>query len=154
MRRRAPRSNQAPKRSKLEDKLDEVVSLLRTQRTAPLTTSPNDQLVLTPDSSVIPHQGTDGLDNDKYLSSDQLHDFRTSYLYYFPFMPMSENATTDELHLKYPLFCHAIRTILTKAITKQSQLSKHLREQLASRIIVQGERSIDLLLTVIMCIAW
>lgn len=154
MRRRAPKSTPTPKRSKLEDKLDEVVSLLRTQRAAPLAMSPDDQLVLTPESSILPHRLTDSPNNNDHLSRRQLVDFRTNYLHYFPFIYVSENPTTDDFHLRHPLLCHAIRTVLTKAITQQSRLSKQLREQLASRIIVQGERSIDLLLSLIMCIAW
>jgi hypothetical protein len=113
----------------------------------------DDQLVLTPDSSIIPQRPTDSPDDNDHLTPQQLVDFRTTYLHHFPFVYLSENLTTDDLHKKYPLLCHAIRTVLTKAITQQSRLSKQLREQLASRIIVQGERSIDLLLSLIMCIA-
>jgi hypothetical protein len=152
--RRTPRSNPLSKRSKLEDKLDEVVSLLRTQRTAPLTASADDQLVLTPDSSVHPHTMTNSPNSNARLSRQQLNEFRTTYLHYFPFMHISENATMDDLHLRHPLLCHAIRTVLTKGIIQQTQLSKHLREKLASKIIVDGERSLDLLLSVVMCIAW
>jgi hypothetical protein len=154
VRRRTQNSTATPKRSKLEDKLDEVVSLLRTQRAAPVTTSPNDQLVLTPDSSTVPQAITNTPRNNDHLSRQQLIDFRTGYLHYFPFVYIPEDTTTEDLHLRYPMLCHAIRTVLTKAITQQTRLSKQLREQLAVKIVVQGERSIDLLLSLIMCIAW
>jgi hypothetical protein len=138
----------------LEDKLDEVVSLLRTQPAAPVSMSPDDQLVLTPESSVFTQRLSYNPENHDRLTPEQLVDFRTTYLHLFPFVYLSENLTTDDLHVRYPLLCHAIRTVLTKAVTQQSRLSKQLREQLASRIIVQGERSIDVLLSLIMCIAW
>lgn len=138
----------------MEDKLDEVVSLLRTQHAAPVSMSPDDQLVLTPESSVFTQRLSYNPENHDRLTPEQLVDFRTTYLHLFPFVYLSENLTTDDLHVRYPLLCHAIRTVLTKAVTQQSRLSKQLREQLASRIIVQGERSIDVLLSLIMCIAW
>lgn len=116
--------------------------------------SPDDQLVLTPESSVFTQRLSYNPENHDRLTPEQLVDFRTTYLHLFPFAYLSENLTTDDLHVRYPLLCHAIRTVLTKAVTQQSRLSKQLREQLASRIIVQGERSIDVLLSLIMCIAW
>ena len=154
MRKRGSKTISASKRSKLEDKLDEVVSLLRTQRTAAPTITLDEPFTPTPESSIPTSIAVDNYDVSERLSDQQFVDFRDNHLPCFPFMYLPENATADYLQLHYPILSLAIRVVCTKAITRQSPLSKQLRETLASRIVVYGERSMDLLLSVIISIAW
>jgi len=69
-------------------------------------------------------------------------------------MHLPEHTTPDDLQADYPLLCLAIRTACTKAITRQMRMSSQLREILASKILAHGERSMDLLFCLIMCIGW
>jgi hypothetical protein len=155
VRKRGLKITSASKRSKLEDKLDEVVSLLRTQRTAGPTVSPDESLIPTPDSSIPPAAAAvDHYAVSERMSGRQLADFRDNHLPCFPFMYLPDNVSTDYIQLHYPILCLAIRVVCTKAITQQSPLSKQLREILASKIIVYGERNMDLLLSLIISIAW
>jgi hypothetical protein len=154
VRKRRPKTASASKRSKLEDKLDEVVSLLRTQRTSAPMASPDGPFILTPDSFNPTSVVVDNFNADDRLSDQQLIDFRDNHLPCFPFMYLPDNISTDYLQLHYPIMCLAIRVVCTKAITRQSPLSKQLRETLASKIVVYGDRHMDLLLSLIISIAW
>jgi hypothetical protein len=155
VRKRDSKTTAASKRSKLEDKLDEVVSLLRTQRTGTAPTiTPDEPFILTPDSSIPASIAVDHDDVSQRLSDQQLVDFRDNHLPDFPFMYLSSSDTADYCQLHYPILSLAMRVVCTKAFTRQSQLSKQLRETLASKIVVYGDRSTDLLLSLIMSIAW
>ncbi|CAA9965086.1 hypothetical protein PTMSG1_08445 [Pyrenophora teres f. maculata] len=153
-RKRGSNGASASKRAKLEDKIDEVVSLLRSQRASASTVPSNDAFGLTPESSIITSRAADSPAVEERLTDDQLIDFRTNYLGYIPFMHMPESTTPGDLQADYPLLCLAIRTAWTKAVTRQMLLSSQLREILASKIVAHGERSMDLLFCVIMCIGW
>ncbi|RAQ98940.1 sterol glucosyltransferase [Stemphylium lycopersici] len=143
----------ASKRSRIEEKLDEVASLLRAQRVPTSQPSPDNLSILTPDSTTQWRNDVNSALSES-LTNPQLADLRANYLKYFPFMYLSEDTTAGDLQLHKPILCLAIRTACTKAITRQSEMAKALREMLATKILVEGERSIDLLLAVIMCIAW
>ncbi|RMZ72503.1 Zn(II)2Cys6 transcription factor [Pyrenophora seminiperda CCB06] len=156
-RKRGPSSAPTSKRAKLEEKLDEVVSLLKSQR-APTSAGPSsDAFGLTPESSIVTSRAeadSPALPFDDPLTDAHLVEFRNNYLGYIPFMHLPERTTPGDLQADKPLLCLAIRTACTKAITPQMRMSSHLREVLASKILAHGERNMDLLFSLIMCIGW
>lgn len=143
-------NNAALKRSQLEDKLDDLVSILRTQNSVPVN-----PYIITPASSNPSPQGpTIEPTFDINLTAQNLSDFREHHLPYFPFIYLPPETTPADLQLVKPVLCLAIHTICTKAASKQTVLSRHLRETLASKILANGERSLDLLMSVVVCMTW
>lgn len=48
----------------------------------------------------------------------------------------------------------AIETVMNKASAQQVQLSERLRTKMAMKLFVDGEKSLDLLLSLLVCMAW
>lgn len=48
----------------------------------------------------------------------------------------------------------AIKTICNKGYTYQCRLSRKVREKVAHELLVEGEKTVDLLLSIITCMAW
>lgn len=130
------------------------MSLLRSQRTATSAVPSDDTFGLTPDSSIGVSRGVDSPAVEEHLTDAHLVEFRKNYLGHIPFMHLPEHTTPEDLEADKPLLCLAIRTACTKAITRQMCMSSQLRHMLASNILVHGERSMDLLFSLIMCIGW
>jgi hypothetical protein len=147
VRKRGTKSTSSAKRSLLEDRLEEVVSLLQTQQAASTTASPNNGSIPTPISP------------DNEVASEELTDldllkFRDEHLKDLPFLLLPQGMNANQFRAEKPILSLAIHTICTKAISRQVRLSKQLRETLALKIIANGERSLDLLLSTIVCLAW
>jgi hypothetical protein len=60
----------------------------------------------------------------------------------------------EQLEYEKPLLSLAIKTISNKAYSLQDELSKKLRETMALKMMVDGEKSLDLLLSVLTCMTW
>lgn len=153
-RKRGTGSTPAAKRVQLEDKLDDLVSLLRTHTATSSVTSSGGTTLLTPRSLVVSPQALTEPMFQSVLTEQHLDYFREHHLQYFPFMLLPGSVTADALHQEKPILSLTIRTICTKAISMQSKLSKQVREALAEKILVNGERNFDLLLSCIVCTAW
>jgi hypothetical protein len=158
VRRRGAKRTTASKTSELENKLDDIVSILRAtaaadpagsstpaigsltclkDRPGPYTSGP-----YTPESSG--HQ----------LQERDLVLFRERYLQFFPLLELPQEMTAVQLQQDKPMLCLAILVLSAKGHAKQVLLSKDLREILARKISAEGERSMDLLQSVLVCIAW
>lgn len=88
------------------------------------------------------------------FSERDLDEFRLRHLQFFPLMELPQSMTAAQLQQGKPMLCLAIKALATKALSRQSLLAKELRTQLAQKISVQGERSMDLLLSVLVCVSW
>jgi hypothetical protein len=139
----------ASKRSQLEDKLEDLVSLLRTQHTAQQHDSLTPRL-----SDYSPQQNDAETPDGNTLSDDELAKFRQIHLPYFPLIHLPPSLSATQLQLEKPLLSSAIHVISNKAHSRQQKLARILRETVSSRLLVDGEKSIDLLLTVEVCVAW
>lgn len=73
---------------------------------------------------------------------------------YFPFFFLPPDITADQLRHEKPLLTSAIQVVRNKAFAQQSELSKTLRSTIAYQIMVDGERNIDLLLSLLACVTW
>ncbi|USP77300.1 uncharacterized protein yc1106_04574 [Curvularia clavata] len=151
VRRKSSRNTKASKRSQLEDKLDDLVSILRTRH-------------VTPQQDAIPFQAvtfrsldftfqSDGIEavRDQHLTEEELEKFRWLHLPHFPLVHLPPNLSARQLENEKPLLSLAIKTISNKAYSTQTVLSKRLREIIALKMMVDGEKSLDLLLSVLTC---
>ena len=142
------------KRTQLEDKLDDLVTLLRTQQqtgSGPSTTSPDSPSLLTPRS--ITNAPLEDSALDYRLKAPHLLEFR-KHLAFFPFLDLPDITSLEQFQLERPYLSQAMHTLCTKGLSQQAPLAARLRATLATRIMAEGERSLDLLHSVIVCIAW
>jgi len=136
----------APKRAQLEDKLDDLVSLLRTQA-VPQPATPSSL-------SYSPQQDVAELPHSNVLTDQELVIFRQRHLPFFPLIFLPPGLSAEELTHDKPLVALAIKTICNKGRSYQAELSKELRRAIALRTMVDGEKSLELLLSVLMCMTW
>jgi hypothetical protein len=155
VRKRSAKRITVSKRARLEDKLDDLVSLLRTQQTAVPPERTTEQQIVTPSSlDYTPQQTISDTSFDECLTDEELADCRQLHLNYFPFLNLPSSLTAEQLLVEKPLLSLALKTICTKAYTKQDELSKKLRGEIAHRLMVDGEKSLDLLVSLLTCMAW
>lgn len=76
------------------------------------------------------------------------------HLSYFPFFDLPVDIDAYQLQLERPYLSQAIHALCTKGLSQQVSLASQLRTTLAIKIVAEGERSVDLLLAVVVCIAW
>jgi hypothetical protein len=143
------------KRTQLEDKLDDLVSLLRTQHAAPQQEQSANYQTLTPCSVGESPRHPIAIEASKDCLSDlELLKIRDLHLPTFPFIYLPSDVSAEQLSLEKPLLSLAFKTISNKAASRQTELSKKLRTMVAMKVMVDGEKSIDLLLTILACMAW
>ncbi|KAH8701458.1 hypothetical protein GQ44DRAFT_778646 [Phaeosphaeriaceae sp. PMI808] len=135
VRKKSAKKPGASKRAQLEDKLDDLVSILRTQHATPQP---------------------DGMEAmcDQSITEEELMKFRGLHLPHFPLIHLPSNLSAEQLNHEKPLLSLAIKTICNKAYSSQAKLSKKLRERIALKMMVDGEKSLDLLLSVLTCMTW
>lgn len=80
--------------------------------------------------------------------------FRSKMLEYAPFMVISPEMTASQLREQRPFSWLCIMTIITKSSSKQMALSHAVRSNLGRLMLVDGEKSHDLLYGTITCLAW
>lgn len=150
------RAASTSKRSHLEDKIEDLVDLLRTQQaSSSLQVGTSTGSMLTPISSYqSPRYWGENTMEDFFLTEDELAYFRGYHLKHFPFIFLPTASTAEQLQSTRPMFCLAIKTICNKAHSVQSRLSQKCREQLAHRLLVEGEKDFDILLGITTCMVW
>jgi hypothetical protein len=155
MRKRSTKKTTASKRTQLEDKLDDLVSLLRTQHAAPQHDRSTEQQIITPRSlDDSPQQSEFEASCDDNLTSQEFAKLRHLHLSHFPFIYLPSSLSAEQLHMEKPLLSLAFKTICNKAGFQQAKLSKTLRKTIALKLLVDGEKSLDLLLSILACMAW
>jgi hypothetical protein len=155
VRKRSAKRTNVSKRAQLEDKLDDLVSLLRTQQTVLPHDRTTDQQIITPSSlGYSPQQSIIDASLDDRLTDEELAKLRQLHLSYLPFLNLQSDLSVEQLLAEKPLLSLALKTISTKAYSKQSELSKRLRGTIAQQMMVDGEKSLDLLVTLLTCMAW
>lgn len=113
-----------------------------------------DQQTITPCSlDYSPQIGSD-TSCDNGLTDQELQKFQDYHMSYFPFFFLPPNTTAEQLRHERPLFYSAIQVVCNKAYTQQSELSKTLRSTIALQMMVDGERNVDLLLSLVACVTW
>lgn len=147
-RKRSKKDTAATKRTQLEDKLDDLVSLLRTQQT---TAGSNFQNTTPRSMSTSPQESNP---EDNSLTDDELSYFRTRHLPLYPLIYLPASLSAARLSTSKPLLALALKTICNKGRTYQTELSKQLRTTIALRMMVEGEKSLDLLQSILVVMTW
>lgn len=80
--------------------------------------------------------------------------FRTHYLRYFPLIYLPSIVTSEEIQQNRPYLWLNILSICTQSLRGIGELGIQIRETLAKRAIVEGERSIELLQGLITHVSW
>lgn len=80
--------------------------------------------------------------------------FRAKMLKYAPFTVISPEMTASQLREQRPFLWLCIMTITTKSSSQQTALSHAVRTSLGRLMLVDGEKSHDLLYGTITCLAW
>ncbi|EXJ70391.1 uncharacterized protein A1O5_06459 [Cladophialophora psammophila CBS 110553] len=74
---------------------------------------------------------------------------------YFPFVPIPEKVSIEELAATQPFTLHAILMVSSDENKDlQRMLEKSFRDQILRTVMIDGERSIDLLMALIVYLAW
>ncbi|KAH5067517.1 hypothetical protein HBI25_198180 [Parastagonospora nodorum] len=155
LRRRSAKQAKVSKRNQLEDKLDDLVTLIRTQQVAQASERSVDQQVITPSSlDFSPQQTGYTTPCDGGLTESDLHAFREFHLPYFPMIYLPPSMSARELQREKPMLALAIEIVMNKASKQQVQLSERFRTKMAMKLFVDGEKSLDLLLSLLVCMAW
>jgi len=123
----------------------------------------------TPDDSVEESQRSleQSIPRDSYTSSTQLYPMETAEELVqclstyregmFPFLPavyINPAATPDELSSQRPFLWLVIRAITSKNSSRQNALVKQIQRTLGQSMLVEGKKSLDLLLGLIVLTAW
>ena len=169
--RRKPISNTA----QLEAKLDSLVSLLQSshQSKSPASEPPHHQQaahqpfacaeVGPPTASVSADTGSSPsspaqptgwpIDISDQEAEECLGRFRLK-LPHFPFVSIPPSETAATLRRDRPILWQCILAVSTKSMPRRQALGSHLRSLFAEKLIVQHERSIEILLGLLAFMGW
>ena len=82
-----------------------------------------------------------------------LETFRANMLDSYPIMVIPD-ISASALKAQRPFLWLAIMVVTTKSTLKQRCLGMEIRAKIAERLIVEGERDLDLLMGLLVCVAW
>lgn len=158
---------------KLEQKLDGLVSLIKstqdtksrqdiesqarlssTMTSLSPSTSPN---LATPEAAYVCDPNTVPVSNTIpgfAEANELLNFFRDQMAPQFPFIVIPQSVSAEQLHAERPFLYLAILAISSHDCAQQRGLGSLVMKQLAERMFVNYERSLDLLLGVLTYIAW
>lgn len=84
-----------------------------------------------------------------------LHKFQTEMLPYFPFVAVPPDATASELRQSKPfLFCTMVTVSCLDDTERQLDMAHSIRECIGSAIVTRGEKGLDLLQGLLVCLGW
>jgi hypothetical protein len=101
-------------------------------------------------SSLIPLT----LEPAEWEAEELLRFFRDDMLGYMPFVTILSSKSASEVRQEYPFMWLCIMVITTKSSAKQTALSRAVRRHLGELMLVEGQRSLDLLYGTIICVVW
>ncbi|KAI1842992.1 hypothetical protein JX265_001705 [Neoarthrinium moseri] len=177
------KATSANRTSQLEERLNDLVTLLRSQQSIPgssvkepvpssqpshyasaSTWSPSrgPDAYLTPSTAISSTSHVDcnqsSLIYDDELSPFEaekvLQTFRNDYLKFFPFVWIKPDATAQELQRYRPFLWLNIRTVCEKSTAKMHILGDRAREIFARKVLVELERDMDTLLGLMVYLGW
>jgi hypothetical protein len=200
------KSPSVPKTSQLEHKLDDLVSLLRSQNSMIASTSNGVEKHVSPQpydserspptsphflpghyagvwvpkdkegvgaSSRAPNSSSgapsprsvfaqlrivdasNGQANHHNVHAEQEFEiFRTRHLTTYPLMHIPPDTSLEEFRKERPFLWMNIEAIFSSSLRRDTERGQRIREWIAHRVVVEGERSIELLLGTLMHGAW
>lgn len=91
---------------------------------------------------------------DSNLTDGDLAEFRELHLSHFPLVHLPPSLSARQLLQEKPMLALAIKTISNKEGMQQAELSERLRTKVALKLMVDGEKSLDILLSMLVCMTW
>ncbi|KAH8651094.1 hypothetical protein BX600DRAFT_473069 [Xylariales sp. PMI_506] len=183
VRRRSQKKPNATKAARLEEKLDSLVSLIKSgavggaipspQRTPPHSASNDDNLRSTSDTPEEKYESSNNHLN-KLLASlpavtsyiapsyepspteaeKHLENFRKHKSKYFAFVHIPRNTSAAQLQGDRPFLWLCIMMLGSKSTLQQQILGGIIREKIAQEMVIQSNKSLDLLLGILGFTAW
>lgn len=178
VRRRSWRKPVVSRTARLEEKLDGLVSLIKaggqssgavktphemtvedssphgTYHSVAVLTPPTDGSTGSPNN----HQPYGLLDTDSEPSpveaESYLINFQTCKSKYFPFIYIPSTTTAQDLRQERPFLWLCIMTVGSKSISQQQILGTRIRQTVAQEMVIESEKSIDLLLGLLTFCWW
>jgi len=91
-----------------------------------------------------------------YYEADQaLHEYRTTYSAYFPFVPLASDAAAYDLFQSRPLlFRTIVLTALPQSFQDQRAGDKWFREYVAEHVVVRQEKRVEIVQALLVFIGW
>ncbi|KAH7024643.1 uncharacterized protein B0I36DRAFT_163438 [Microdochium trichocladiopsis] len=83
-----------------------------------------------------------------------LQTFRSGYMKYLPYIYLPADVGAEQLRRDRPFLWLNIQGICARPPSKQMALGGFIREVLARQYMIEGERSLDLLLGTLTCLTW
>jgi len=80
--------------------------------------------------------------------------YRTSMVAYLPVVCLSPETTVEEMRSKRPFLLLVICAICSKNLERQAELVLEIKKILASQMVVEGTRSLDLFLGILVFAGW
>lgn len=80
--------------------------------------------------------------------------FRADFIGHLPFIDIPDSQTSHQLHQESPLLWLAVMTVASTRTTQQKAMSRQMREIFGREAFVEGTRSIDFLLAVLVYATW
>jgi hypothetical protein len=76
------------------------------------------------------------------------------WLEFFPFIHLSPDLTAEALHREYPFLWLCIMNVTSMSMPQQAILRERLRQEVAQRMVINHDRSIEMLQGLIILISW
>jgi hypothetical protein len=85
---------------------------------------------------------------------EYLDTYRTTMVAYLPLVPIGPEVTVKEMREQHPFQWLVIRALCSKNVARQLALGMEFRNTLGRRVISRGERSVDVLLGLLIYSGW
>lgn len=85
---------------------------------------------------------------------EYLQTYKTKMVPYCPIVPMDETVTVKSMREEHPFLWLVIRAVCSKSSARQRALELQARQTLGKEVLIDGTRSMDLLMGVIVFAAW
>lgn len=122
------------------------------------TNAPDGGYVTSGTRSTVYHCPDSSLVSDFEPSPDEaeecLNIFRQHMATYFPFIMVPDATTAHELRRDRPFFWLCVMSVTSKSSVQQKALGREIRITMGREILVEGKNNIDLLLGILVFVAW
>jgi hypothetical protein len=110
-------------------------------------------LPYTDEPSVPTPQSDNG--HSQYQNADRiLSTFRTRYLACYPFLHIPRETTAEQFQRDRPFTWKALCVVCEAPRLTQHEMGTQFIDEIASRVVAKGERSLDLLSSLVLCTIW
>ena len=97
---------------------------------------------------------TSGLEPSPDEAEEFLGSFRPHMATYFPFIIIPESTTAQELRRYRPFLWLCVMSVASKSTAQQKALAKEIKITMGRELFVEGKNNIDLLLGMMVFVAW